>query len=182
MKRPLFAATLALAALVPAGVNASELSYTWIEADYLDAGSDIDGFGLRGSIQFGQSGFYGLANYFDLDFDTPLGSADAQTWEVGVGYAHGLGSNIDLISELAHVDLEAVDGYRASVGVRGGFNERLEGLLKVNYRDLDCSFCDGDVTGTAGLQYKFTPAFGLLAEVEFGNGEEVWLAGARLSF
>jgi hypothetical protein len=182
MKRIKTILALTLAALLPLGAQASDLSYTWIEADYIDSGHSTDGFGLRGSMKFGESGLYGLASYLDVGTETVLGNFDGQAWELGLGYAHGLSGNTDLISELAYVDAESLDGYRASVGVRSGFTPRVEGLFKANYRDLDCGGCDGDITGTAGLQYKFTPAFGLVGEVEFGDGEETWLIGARASF
>lgn len=182
MKRIKTMLALTLAALLPIGAQASDLSYTWIEADYLDAGSNADGFGLRGSLKFGESGLYGLAGYTDIEIDTPLGDVGADAWEVGLGYAHGLSERTDLISELAYQDIESIDAWRASVGVRSGFTSNLEGLFKANYRDADCAACDSDITGTAGLQYKFTPAFGLVGEVEFGDGDETWLIGARASF
>lgn len=182
MKRKNIIAALALAFLLPVGAQASDLSYTWIEGDYIDAGDDADGFGLRGSLQFGESGLYGLAGYTDIEIDTPLGDVGADAWEIGLGYAHGLNDRTDLISELAYQDIESIDAYRASIGVRSGFTPNLEGIFKANYRDADCSGCDSDVTGTAGLQYKFSPAFGLVGEVEFGSGEETFLIGARASF
>lgn len=182
MKRTKFILALGLAALLPIGAQASELSYTWIEADYIDGGRNTDGFGLRGSLQFGETGLYGLASYIDVETDTVFGEIDGQAWELGLGYAHGIGTNTDLIAELAHADGEGLDSWRGSVGVRSGFSSRVEGILKANYRDFDCGGCDGDVTGTAGLQYKFTPAFGLVGEVEFGDGESAWLVGARASF
>lgn len=183
MKRTKAAIFLALASLLPFGAQASDLSYSWIEADYLDAGRNTDGFGVRGSLQFGQTGLYGLANYIDVETDTVIGTLDGQAWELGLGYAHGLAGNTDLIGELAHTDGDGIDSWRGSVGVRSGFTPKLEGLFKVNYRDFDCGGCsDGDYTGTVGLQYKFTPVFGLVAEAEFGGGEDAWLLGARASF
>jgi hypothetical protein len=183
MKRTKAALFLALCTLLPIGAQASDLSYSWVEADYLDAGRNTDGFGLRGSLQFGQTGLYGLASYIDVETDTVFGEFDGQAWELGLGYAHGLAGNTDLIGELAHSDGEGFDSLRGSVGVRSGFTPKLEGVLKANYRDYDCGGCDdGDYTGTAGLQYKFTPAFGLVGEVEFGGGEDTWLLGARASF
>ncbi len=182
MKRKSIVLALALTAALPFAAHASDLSYTWIEGDYLDAGDDADGFGLRGSLKFGESGLYGLAEYIDLDVDTAFGEVGGQGWEAGLGYAHGLGERTDLISELAYSDFESVDGYRASVGVRTGLNDNLEGLFKANYRDIDCGGCDSDVTGTAGLQYKFTPALGVVGEVEVGDGDAAYLLGLRASF
>lgn len=182
MKRTNFVLALGLAALLPIGAQASDLSYSWIEADYVKGGRNTDGFGLRGSLQFGETGLYGLASYIDVETETVLGDLDGQAWELGLGYAHGLGDRADLIGELAHFDGEGIDAWRASVGVRGGFTPNLEGLLKVNYREFDCGGCADDVTGTAGLQYKFTPTFGFVGEIELGGRESAWLLGARASF
>lgn len=175
-------ASLALAAFLPFAAPASDLSYTYLEGDYLNTGDDADGFGLRGSMKFGESNLYGLAEYIDIEVDTPLGGFDFQTWEVGLGYAHSLGQRTDLISEIAYTEFENADGYRASVGARSGFTNSLEGLLKVNYRDIDCGLCNSDVTATAGLQYKFSPALGVVGEVEVGDGDEAYLLGLRASF
>lgn len=186
MKRINILACLALASLLPLGAHASELSYTWVEGDYVDAGDNADGFGVRGSFRFGESGLYGLAGYSDIDIDTPLGDFDAQTWEAGLGYALGVAQRTDLIGELAYQDFDlGLDAVRASVGARHGFTQNLEGLVKANYRDYDCNVggCDGDdVTGTLGLMYKFNPTWALNGEVELVDNDDAWLVGLRANF
>jgi hypothetical protein len=186
MKRISSVLALALAALLPIGAQASELSYTWIEADYVDAGDNADGFGIRGQLQFGESGFYGLAGYTDIDIDTPLADLDAQAWEAGVGYALGVATRTDLIGEIAYQDFDlGLDAVRASVGARHGFTQNLEGLVKANYRDLDCDIpgCEGDdVTGTLGLTYKFNPTWAINGEVELVDNDDAWLVGVRAQF
>lgn len=182
MKRSLIA--LSLAALLPLAAQADDkLSYTYIEADYVNVDSDADGFGVRGSFEFGNSGFYGFGAYNWLETD--VGSLDFETTELGFGYAHGLNDNLDLIGEAAwkNVDVDNfgdVDGWRASVGVRGSFSRNFEGLFKVNYVDYDN--VDSDVTGTVGVQYKFNQTWGITGEVEFGDGAETYLVGVRASF
>src|SRR5690606_29007048 len=91
MKRTLIA--FALASLLPLAAQADDkLSYTYVEGNYLssdsDAGLDAEGFGLRGSYEFGQSGFYGTAGYSQSDLDGT--SIDAETVDVGFGYAHSI--------------------------------------------------------------------------------------------
>jgi hypothetical protein len=170
---------LALAAVLPLSANAAERSYTFVEGTYNNADGDADGLGVRGSIEFADSGFYALGDYrsysdsgFDLD-----------TWELGLGYALNLSDNVDLIAEAAHTDFDVVDGYRLSAGVRGNFTENLEYLGKVNYRNLDVRGDSDDFTYTAGLQYKFSPTWGLTGEVEFdGDNGEVYTVGLRASF
>ena len=96
MKRSLIA--LSLAALLPLAAQADDkLSYTYVEADYVNIDNDADGFGLRGSFEFGDSGFYGFGAYNWIETD--VGSVDIDAGELGFGYAHGLGENLDLIGE-----------------------------------------------------------------------------------
>lgn len=186
MKRSLLA--LALVAIVPFAAQADDkLSYTYVEGNYVgvnaDGGVDADGFGVRGSFEFGDSGFYGLGGYNQVEIDDF--NVDVDNYEIGIGYGHGLSDNLDLISELAYINSDVdnigdVDGYRGSVGLRGSFTDKFEGLIKANY--LDGSDVDGDFTGTIGAQYKFTQTWGLTGEVEFGDGGETYLVGVRASF
>lgn len=182
MKRSLIA--LALAALLPLSAQADDkLSYTWIEGDYVNVDGDADGFGVRGSFEFGQSGFYGLGGYNVVETD--IGNVDVDSFDIGLGYAHGLSDNLDLVSEVSYLNSDVdgvgdIDGYRASVGVRGSFSPNFEGLLKANYIDGDN--IDGDFTATVGAQYKFTQTWGLVGEVEVGDGGESYLVGLRASF
>lgn len=175
MKKTLIA--LALVAMLPLSANAAERSYTYVEGTYNNADNDIDGFGVRGSVEFADTGLYALGNYQNFSER----GADADFWELGLGYALNLSDNVDLIAEAAHTDLDIVDGYRVSAGVRGNFTENFEYLGKVNYRDVDV-FGD-DFTYTAGLQYKFSPTWGVTGEVEFDNADgEIYTVGLRASF
>jgi hypothetical protein len=175
MKKTLIA--LALVAMLPLSANAAERSYTYVEGTYNNIDSDIDGFGVRGSVEFADSGFYALGDYRNYSER----GADVDTWELGLGYALGLSDNLDLIAEAAHADYEVVDGYRVSTGLRGNFSENFEGLAKVNYRNIEGG--DGDFTGTLGMQYKFSPTWGVTGEVEFDNDDgEIYTVGLRASF
>jgi Ax21 family sulfation-dependent quorum factor len=182
MKRSLIA--LALAALLPLSAQADDkLSYTYVEGGYVNVDGDADGFGVRGSFEFGQSNFYGFGSYAQVEVDNT--NIDVDNTEIGFGYAHGLSDNVDLISELAYVNADAdgfgdVDGYRASVGIRGSFSDSFEGLVKANYTDGD-EF-DGDFSGTIGAQYKFTQTWGVTGEVTFGDNSETYMVGLRASF
>lgn len=182
MKRSLFA--LALVAAIPFSAQADDkLSYSYVEADYVNLDSDADGYGLRGSFEFGDSGFYGLAGWRQGEVDGSNIDIDHQ--EIGLGYAHGLSPNVDLISELSWNNLEVgsfdEDGYRAAVGIRGSFSENFEGLAKANYNDGDNA--DGDFSATLGAQFKFNQTWGIVGEAEFGdNDAEIYTVGVRASF
>ena len=182
MKRSLIA--LALVAMLPLSAQADDkLSYTWVEADYLNVDGDADGFGLRGSLEFGDSNFYGFGGFSAVEIDNT--SIDVDSYDIGLGYAHGLSENTALLAEISYLNSDFsgfgdLDGYRASVGLRGSFTENFEGLVKANYVDGD-DF-DGDFSGTLGAQYKFTQTWGVVGEIEAGDGGETYLVGLRASF
>lgn len=182
MKRSLIA--LALAALLPLSAQADDkLSYSYVEGNYVNVDGDADGFGVRGSVAFGESNFYGFGSYSMVEVDDV--NVDIDFTDIGLGYAHSLSDNADLISEIAYVNADvdgfgSADGYRASVGLRGSFSDNFEGLVKANF--VDGSDVDGDFSGTLGAQYKFTQTWGVTGEVEFGNGGESYLVGVRASF
>ncbi len=180
MKKPLLA--LALAALLPFSAQASDLSYTYVEANYLNLDHGLDGWGLRGSADIGKTGLYALGSYGRLDADGTAGNV--RTNELGVGYHHTIAAKADLLGELAYRNADTgsnnIDGMRASVGVRGQLADRVEGFAKANYYDR--SDYHGDVTGTLGGQFKVTDTWGATAEAELGNGERAYLLGVRASF
>ncbi len=182
MKRSLIA--LALAVALPFSAHASELKYSYVEADYVNLDSDADGWGLRGSVNFGASDFYGLASYTKINVDTGFGDFDVDSYEAGFGYHHALTTKSDLIAEAVYQNVDAgivdIDGYRVSVGLRAALAPNFEGLIKANY--IDGSDIDSDVTGTIGGQYKFDSTWGATAEVEFANGDTAYLVGVRASF
>ena len=181
MKRSLLA--LALLAVLPFAAQADDkLSYTYVEGDYVNVDGDADGFGVRGSFEFGDTGFYGLGGWRSVEVDDS--NVDVDNWELGVGYAHDVSQNLDLLSEVAYdkVEVEGFDedGYRVSVGLRGSFSPKFEGLVKANY--LDGDNVDGDFSATVGAQYKFTPMWGVVGEAEFADGGEAYTVGLRASF
>ena len=212
MMRSLFA--LALAAALPLSAQAGELSYSYVELDYartnvdvFDADLDLDGFGIRGSVELGES-FYGFGGYqqgndeidgLDLDFDTTQvgfgwrhALSDAADFNAELGWIHqnaDLGENIPLPgsgcgcggggSFFPNASAEA-DGYRASIGLRGSLSDNFEGIVKANY--TDGSDFEGDFSGTIGAQVKFASIWGVTAEAEFGDGYNTLLLGLRASF
>ena len=180
MKRTLFA--LALAAALPMSAQAAERSYSYVELDYVNVDSDADGFGVRGSVDFAESNFYGFGSYTSVEVDNT--NFDIDGFEVGVGYHHALNDSADLIGEVAYQNVEVLgfdaDGYRVSGGFRGNLAENFEGLVKLNY--LDGNNTDGDFTGTLGAQFKFSETWGVTGEVEFADGGQSYLVGVRASF
>ena len=190
MKRTTLALALSLAAALPAAAQDS-LSNTWIEGNYINVDGDADGHGIRGSFEFGDSNFYGLAGYSRIGIDDTPFKLDGS--ELGVGYAHPMNDGLDLFAEAAYVDTEAAgfvttdgtgiintEGYRTSVGLRSALTDKLEGSVRANYVDLD--EVGDDFSGTLGAMYKFTPTWGLTGDVTFGDDAETYQLGVRASF
>lgn len=183
MNRKLLA--LAFAAALPISAQAADgLSYTWVEADYVNLDQDVDGIGLRGSFDLGNTGVYLTGSHARLEADAAPGDIDVRANEVGVGYHHSLSAKTDLLGEVAYRNARSddfnIDGARASIGVRSAIGERLEGFVKGNY--YDASDYRGDATGTVGGQFKLNKTWGATAEAEIGNGDEAYLIGVRASF
>lgn len=183
MKLKLLSLALIAGLAAPLAASAADVSYTYVEGGYSNIDGDADGAYVRGSVNFGDSGFYGLGSYSYLETD--VGNISLRPAELGVGYHYGLSQGVDLIGEAAYVrvdtDFGDIDGYRGSVGVRGNLASKVEGLAKVNYTDGD-DF-DGDFSGTLGAQYKFNNTWGLTGEVEFGrDSTTAYLVGVRASF
>lgn len=176
----LFAAAVAFPAA------ADELSYTYAEVGYqhvdTDLGVDARGAYVRGSYEFGDSGAYLTGSYADLSNDGF--DIEPRPASLGLGYHHSFGSGFDGLVEAAyeHTDTSVVDveGWRVSAGVRGQFAQNWEGLAKVNF--FDGADYASDTSGTLGVQYRFTPTWGVTGEVEFDGDTESYLVGVRSTF
>lgn len=181
MKRALFA--LALAAALPMSAQAAERSYSYVELDYVNAefdlgtlNADFDGAAIRGSVEFGDSGFFGFGSYADVE--------DLTQTDLGFGYAHKMSDNVDLVTELAWRNTDAgsidADDTRVSFGIRGNLAENFEGTIKANYIDGDAY--DSEFGGTIGGQFKFNDTWGITGEAEFVNDVTIYSVGVRASF
>ena len=206
--KKMLALALALAT-APFAAPAAELSYTFVEGGYTklhvdDADLDnpeLDGGFVRGSFDLGSgvnliggisraSEDFALAPGVDLDLDLTQ-------YELGAGYHMPMGERVDFLAELAwvRVDIDAevggvseddhVNGGRGAIGVRGAFNDLVEGSLKVNY--YDGGDFEGGFTGVLGAQFRINPTWGITAEVEHGelllsDEDTRYSVGVRASF
>lgn len=192
MKKTLLA--LALLAGFAGTANASELSYSFVEANYVDAGNAFDapssfsfnGYNLRGSAELGDTWY--LVGGFNSVSDDPFGtSVDFDTYDVGVGFRHGFSEKADFFADLSYNHTEVStfgfsdsdSGYGVRLGVRGEMGSKFEGTIGLSHRDY------GDFGNSTGLllggHFKFTENFGLVANVEAGS-DTIWSVGVRASF
>ena len=176
---------LALAALLalPFASHASDLSYSYLEADYVHVDPDnfdnADGYALRGSGAINEN-FNVIAGWTKINHDAPFG--DQKAWYLGFGYHVPVAERTDLFAEVAYNKETTFDndGASARVGVRSALSPHFEGAAFVAYQKLDHVEANRAV-GVSG-QYKFTPTFGINAEAALGNNDKTILVGPRLSF
>ena len=201
MKRALFA--LALAAALPVSAQASELSYSFVEIDYVassDAiqdgpggpGLDSEGYGIRGSFGFAEN-FYVTGAYVKSDLDL-ASSIDNDKWNVGFGYHRAMYDQADWFVEAGYTKIESnnvfVDDnfYKVSAGIRGSISDRFEGIAKLSYNDgadLGGAFYpqyDGAISATVGLQWRINEMWGIVGEIEAYEDDTDYTLGVRASF
>jgi len=122
-----------------------------------------------------------------------VGSANVDMSQsvLGLGWHHDLRERTDLVSELSwlrtKIDVkddeqgaDKGDDVRFAVGVRHLIADNVEVWVKGNYTDGD--IYDGAFSASAGIQYKLTRTWGLVAEVEGGGDTSMFGVGARASF
>lgn len=192
MKKTLLA--VALLAGFAGTANASDMSYNFVEVNYVDAGNafdapsvvNFDGYSIRGSVALGDK-FYLIGGYTAVS-DDPFGtSLDFDTYDVGVGFRHGISDKADFFGDVSynHTNVDTFgfsdsdSGYGVRLGVRGEMGSKFEGTIGVSHRDF------GDYGNTTALllggHLKFTENFGMVASVEAGD-DTVWTVGVRGSF
>lgn len=181
---------LAAAALISTPALAAEdMSYSYIQASYVDTNLDNpdvdgDGFAASGSVEISEHFFIGagLANQ-EFDFNV-----DLNQWSVGLGGHMPLADNLDLVGTLSYVDAELEtgfgdiddDGYGATVGLRAALTPEIELEGGISYVDLDDA--GDDTTFNLGARYYFTPEFAVGAGVSTGDDVTSWNVGVRFEF
>ena len=178
----LAAPALAMSATASA---ADGISYTYVQGGYVatntDSG-DADGWGVSGSAALSPNFhlFGDFANQELKDVD-----ADNNQWRIGIGYNHQISPRADLLTRVSYDKFDAgqglnADGYSVEAGVRGAMTTNLEGYALAGYEDGD-EF-DGDFYGRFGAQVKFTPNWGVAADVKVASGDTQWFVGPRLTW
>ena len=178
--------SLLLAAL-PLASQAEGMSYSYVEADYVDVDIDDapsgDGFGVRGSVGF-MDNWFAFADYVDASVDV----VDIESISVGVGGHYPVASNLDAVGRIGYteVDLSAPgfasvsdDGYLLSLGLRGQMSQ-FEAEGHIVYTDLSDG---GDETAfeVAG-RWNFTEMFSAGISYRIGDDANYLFAGVRLSW
>ena len=187
MKRSLIA--LALVAALPFAASAQDansgLSYNYVQGGYVSTntdGPDADGWGLGGSVAV-HPNVHLFGNYTKQNVDGF--NADVDQWRAGVGYNKSFSPKADFVANVAYdkYDLGGgldFDGYSAEAGVRAALTPMLEGYALLGYEDG--GDFEGDAYGRLGALVKFTPSWGVTADVKLADGDTQWMVGPRLSW
>jgi len=215
-KRCMLAALLAVA---PFAASAQAPSYTFVEGGYGDVKIDgmdgdeldIDGGYGRGSIRITDNlnlfGQYTKGSAEEVWASNSGGhhiKYDLELGELGLGYRHPMSDRLDLIAEVAAVNValkvtreerpffgnttpysvveldDSSTAARVAVGVRGSLSDQMEGWAKAGF--IGDTVYDGGFTGTAGLQFKFSPTWGVVGELEAADAWTLFRVGVRASF
>jgi len=184
----LSALILALLA-APVGAQAADLSYSWLEADYIrlkpDNFESTDGIGIRGSGALGDN-FNVIVGWSKIDGsqaeNLPNQLPDTKAWYAGFGYHTPVSESADLFAEVAYNKETTFDndGVSGRVGVRAAFGPNFEGGAALAYTKFD--HIDANTAIDVFGQYKFTPMFGISAEAVVGNNDKSVVIGPRVSF
>lgn len=171
-----------------------DLSYSYLEGGVSIADIDVGfvsetetGFNIRASADLAEGLYaHGSWDRWETDFSVPFGSfdEDIDLYKVGLGYRFNLQQNTDLFFEGSYAALEIGsaddDGFRGDIGLRHGFNNRVEGRVFGGYQSDGDS---GDAILGADLLFKFHRNFGLSAGVETYEFDlNIYRANLRLSF
>ena len=168
----------ALMLLVGQSVMASELSYTYVELEYVDGeifDEGADGFGLKGSVAISDM-FFLAGSYQDGELDGF--DLDIELLRFGVG-AHGeLNDSIDWVVSVDYVRAEVGDsfdsvddsGYILDLGIRGVAGDASEysaAIIQSNIGESE--------TGTRfGGRYHFGDSSNVSAGLDYVQYRSDW--------
>jgi hypothetical protein len=173
-------------AATPLAAVADDMSYSYVDAAYVETDIDnaptADGFGLRGSIGFGEN-WFAFADYATQSVQ----GIDIDSYDVGFGGHYGMTDILDLVGRVGYTKVELGgalngddDGYLIDLGLRGRVGDAVELEGGVHYTDYTDG---GDNTGLyVGGRFHFNKTWALGAEYQSGDDADSILAYVRASF
>jgi opacity protein-like surface antigen len=196
MRFKIISAVIASAAFVPFLAQAEGLSYSYLEAGYLNTDLDessetVGGWGLKGSWEFVDN-WFAYGRYADQKTDVRGGEIKFQPWDIGLGYAWPLAEQTDIYGTVgyASVDLDVPtaagirntndDGYTLGAGIRTRFAESFEVEGTFKYQNLS-DYGDEFDFGVQGRWY-ITDMFALAVGYNAGDETSTFYGGLRLQF
>jgi hypothetical protein len=196
MKFRIISALVASAAILPFAAQAEGLSYTYVEAGYLNTDLDefnetVGGWGLKGSFEITDNIFvYG--RYQDQSANVGGGEIKFQPWDLGVGYAWPIADQTDIYGTVGYTSFDADvparfgfrnasdDGYTLGAGIRTRFAEQFEVEGTARYANLS-DYGDEFDFGIYGRWY-ITDMFAVGLQYNAGDETSTFGASLRLEF
>ncbi len=181
------AATLGLATvlLTPLTALADDISYTYVEVDYIridpDSGGSENGWDINGNLSLGDS-WYLTGSYGSVD----LGGPDFERFSAGLGWHTSISERTDFLVEgsyeRAEIGIFDENGYSAAIGLRSNINEHLELGAKVGYIDFGDD-ADGFAASVNAL-FKINQTWGvnLAYETDEDIDVDILSVGVRARF
>jgi hypothetical protein len=175
-------------ASAPLAAMADDMSYSFVDAAYVETDIDAlnesaDGFAVRGSAGFAENWFV-FADFASQS----LSGADVDSYDVGFGGHYAVNDSLDVVGRLGYtkVELDAGalnsddDGYLLDLGLRGLVTEGVELEGGIHYTDFDEG---GDDTGFYfGGRFHFNKTWAVGAEYRTTDDADSILAYVRASF
>lgn len=166
---------------------------------------------LRGSFAFGEKLYaYGDISRTTGESARFMAGGPDIAWfdykytlgQFGLGAHHPLNDHTDALVELAYVHLKerrsttyrpfptaatrfsnSEKGTQLRLGLREALTERVEGWMKVGYISMHRgSPVDNGYTGEAGIQFKITPRWGVVADAQYLQAVTTYSLGVRANF
>ena len=147
--------------------------------------ADAEGFGLDFSKAWTDRWFV-IGRFVEADVESRGVEADVTRFSAGVGYAHELEENLDVVVtgqlDFADVDVEnAGDDDDLGIRVRGGARYMLNPNVELFGGLALFTTFDSDFTFDAGALYHFEQGFSAIAQIEHDQ-DDVISIGVRYNF
>ena len=176
-------------AAAPLAATAEDMSYSYVDAAYVETdfdaiGPSADGFGLRGSVGFSENWLV-FAEYASES----VAGVDLDSLAVGFGGHYGIAENIDLVGRVGYYELNLDaggglnaddDGFLVDLGLRGRLGDAVE--LEGGARYTDLSDGGDDTALVLGGRFHFNETWAVGAEYQSGDEISTILAYVRASF
>jgi hypothetical protein len=199
-----FAATFVTALTCVAGLPAyaADLSYSFVEVDYIPAGElddspkiDVDGFGINASYELSDK-FFLSASYQDISGDRgeddnyDATDLDAELLRVGFGLHGAISDSVDWVVgvDFARLDTEydsdgdstSDNGYIIDLGIRGLLNDSFEYSAALVQSDI----IESETGFRVGGRYHFNDSgFSIGADyVQYASDLDLVELGFRYQF
>lgn len=190
MSKAATALSLATALLIPGISHAADLSYDFAEIKYSSKNLDRQADDFTGyDIYLNKSVYDNVYLLFDYgigSINTSQGDLDASGISVGAGYHSPINNKTDLYAEIGFLKSEAelagrsedANGFGVGAGVRSKLTDKIEGLVFLNYTDIED---ETDTSIDIQLAFEFAQNMQIIGGIDFEN-ERTSNIGLRLNF